>query len=105
MTAYPPAIDRLTSRLIGITGSLGFYLTIWPVAITDRALFPWLLAANIGILAGILYWHPYRAWGIAPPTLTAEFLALLAAVAWGWHPVTAAGAGLTHGLALGGGLA
>jgi 1-acyl-sn-glycerol-3-phosphate acyltransferase len=102
MTAHTPDIDRLTFRLPVIASSLGFYLTFWPVATTDGAPLPWLLAVSVGLLAGALYWHPYRAWGILPPALAVQFLAVLAAVAWGWHPVTAAAAGLTQGLVLGG---
>jgi 1-acyl-sn-glycerol-3-phosphate acyltransferase len=101
MPAETPATDRLTHRLISIARCFAFWSCMWPVVTTDGALLPWVVAGNVGLILGAVYWHPYRAWGLVPPTLTLGFLALLAAAAWGWHPATAAVAGLALGVSVG----
>src|SRR3954453_10311222 len=98
--ATVPPRDPRAIPLIQIASFLGTILTFWSVLPVEGALLPWLIACAVALLAGVLFWNPYRAIGFVAPGLTVAFLTVLATLIWEWCPVSAGFAGAGLGIAL-----
>ncbi len=94
--------ESLSVVLVQAACELGLVFTFWATFPHEAAARPWLIAAGVGLLLGLAFWHPYRALGFVSTGLTVAFISVLAACIWGWCGVSAAFVGAGLGLATGG---